>query len=174
MKSNPRERWKDIPGTQGRYQASTLGRIRSTGVRGKVRVPYKTRPGYCLVNLCPRRKQTKSFLVHRLVLATFRGPPPKGLQCDHKNGIRHDNRLSNLRWVTPSTNSRLRGIRHGGAPWRRGEKWKYCKINTLQVRIARRCHELGLKSATLLASSWGITRSGLSGAIHGRTWRFTP
>ena len=36
------------------------------------------------------------YYVHRLVLDAFIGPEP-GLQCNHKNGIRDDNRLGNLK-----------------------------------------------------------------------------
>lgn len=40
---------------------------------------------------------------HRLVLETFVGPG-EGYEADHVNGDRQDNRLENLRWVTPEDN----------------------------------------------------------------------
>lgn len=45
------------------------------------------------------RKNSKPYrrLVHRLVLETFIGPCPKRMECCHKNGMRADNRLNNLR-----------------------------------------------------------------------------
>ena len=42
--------------------------------------------------------------VHRLIWEAFNGKIPEGLQIDHINTIRNDNRLSNLRLVTPKEN----------------------------------------------------------------------
>ncbi len=42
------------------------------------------------------------YSVHRLVLETFVGPCPEGKTCDHKNRVRDDNRIENLRWATAS------------------------------------------------------------------------
>lgn len=50
--------------------------------------------------------------VHRMVLTTFVGPCPPGIQACHNNGDPTDNRLSNLRWDTPKSNSEDR-VRHG-------------------------------------------------------------
>lgn len=48
----------------------------------------------------------KHHYVHRLVLETFVGPCPEGMECDHVNRDRSDNRLQNLRWVTSVDNHR--------------------------------------------------------------------
>jgi len=47
----------------------------------------------------------KRLSVHRVVWEYFNGPIPEGMQVDHKNGIKHDNRLENLRLVTPRQNA---------------------------------------------------------------------
>ncbi len=52
-----------------------------------------------------------SKTVHRLVCAAFHGAPD-GRQADHLNGVKADNRSSNLEWVTPKENTR-RAIRAG-------------------------------------------------------------
>lgn len=111
------EMWADIRNYEGRYQVSTLGRVKSLARmrRGKsgceVPVPEKimaltakkdtgrTKP-YVEVrfrNGGLRTERCKSFLVHRLVADAFIKPLEKGEQVDHKNGIHADNRVENLR-----------------------------------------------------------------------------
>ena len=48
----------------------------------------------------------RNLLVHRLVLETFVGPCPDGMECDHRNRDGLDNRVDNLSWVTHSENNR--------------------------------------------------------------------
>lgn len=63
---------------------------------------------------CSRRKNGyscvtvnyKTFYVHRLVWKTFNGEIPDGYEIDHKNTVRDDNRLDNLRLVSSSENKR--------------------------------------------------------------------
>lgn len=63
------------------------------------------RLGYCEVTLYKDGKQ-KTFLVHRLLAKAFI-PNPKNLPAvNHINGIKSDNRLENLEWVTSSENTR--------------------------------------------------------------------
>jgi hypothetical protein len=44
------------------------------------------------------------FLVHRLVWIYFYGDIPAGMEIDHINNIKRDNRIENLRCVTKSKN----------------------------------------------------------------------
>ena len=65
--------------------------------------PSKTRVGYFQVGLYNGGK--RQFIgIHRLVAEAFI-PNPDGKKCiNHKNGIRTDNRVENLEWVTYSEN----------------------------------------------------------------------
>jgi hypothetical protein len=66
---------------------------------------FSKRRGYLGVPVCANGK-TATLSAHRMVWEAFNGPIPPGMQINHKNGIKHDNRLSNLEVVTPSENTR--------------------------------------------------------------------
>lgn len=98
------ETFKDIPGYEGLYQVSDYGCVRSLKF-GKVRYlrNVKRLDGYENINLC-REGKKKKFSVHRLVWEAFVGQIPDGYEIDHINTKRDDNRLANLRVVTPKEN----------------------------------------------------------------------
>ena len=100
------ETWKDIPGYEGKYQVSDLGRLRNAET-GVVLSPSKPRRSlrYMSIPLGPR-SNNKTFLVHRLVAFAFFGPPLPEQQVNHKNGNVLDNRACNLEWCSPSENAR--------------------------------------------------------------------
>lgn len=113
--------WRDIPGYEGIYQASTTGFIRT--VDGKITVQrdgtvlrWKSRilkgRGDCYktgsrVNLW-KDGNHQDFLVARLVALTFLGTPPDGYTVNHIDGNRLNNNVINLEWLSNGDN-----IRHG-------------------------------------------------------------
>lgn len=108
MNESEKEIWKDIPGYEGRYQASNTGKIKSmnynhTGVPG-ILTPQDNR-GYKCVTICKADKKHKFHLVHRLVWKTFVGPIPEGMQINHKDENKYNNSLENLEIVTPKQNA---------------------------------------------------------------------
>jgi hypothetical protein len=59
--------------------------------------------GYIKVN----HGQSRFFrTAHRMVWEAVNGPIPDGMQINHKNGNKQDNRICNLEVVTPSENTR--------------------------------------------------------------------
>lgn len=102
-----KENWKDIPGWEGKYQASDLGRIKSLGNdrtrKEKILKPGLNSYGYYIVGLCKCGKQFTK-LVSRLVYETFIGKIPYGMQVNHINEDKTDNRLENLNLMTPKEN----------------------------------------------------------------------
>jgi hypothetical protein len=124
MTSAPEE-WIPVPETAGRYDVSSLGRVRSNGWNTVTsdgrnrRVPARilsAKPshdgGYVMVNLRMPTGEIRHVHVHTLVLVAFVGPRPAGLYGCHNNGNSSDNRVVNLRWDTPRSNSLDKSI-HG-------------------------------------------------------------
>lgn len=119
--------WKDIPGFEGLYKASTEGEICSiertvfNGVayhilRGRTLKPIPNGTGYFAVCL---RKENKTFrlYIHRLVAMTFIENDNYNLEVNHIDGNKENNRLENLEWVTRSANQnhKYKVLKHSGA-----------------------------------------------------------
>lgn len=116
------EIWKDIPGYEGIYEASSLGRIRSKdgktthsdkhGVRkwkSKIIKP-KACPDQSLIGYRVtlwKDKRPHDYLVARLVCATFiENLLDTKMTVNHKDGDRLNNRVENLEWLTRADNIR--------------------------------------------------------------------
>src|SRR5438046_1631053 len=118
-----KEVWKSIPGFRY-HEASTLGRIRSLNrivsrdgrtlcISGMLRKLYKGQRDYMGLRIYKEASKKRiTIRVHVLVALTFLGPRPKGLQVAHLNGNGSDNRLENLKYMTPKENTSHRPI-HG-------------------------------------------------------------
>ena len=116
------EEWKDIPGYEKLYQASTEGRIRTcegkttSSARFAKRV-WKQRilkqkihantwgRKDARVHLWKDGKE-KTWLVSRLVAMTWCSGYAEGLTVNHINGNPLDNRADNLEWLTSEENTR--------------------------------------------------------------------
>lgn len=98
------EIWKDIPGYEGRYRISTNGRILSL-LSGTLRRDVAAGKGYRCIQLSDGKGQKHRHYVHRLVAATFIGPPPfPNAQVNHRNCNKEDNSVGNLEWVSAAEN----------------------------------------------------------------------
>lgn len=111
-----KEVWKDIPGYEGIYQVSCEGRVKSLSreiigknnkkkqIKERIMKQQLFNTGYYKVRLTDCKGVTKNKLVHRLVLLTFLYHSEKVV--NHKDGIKTNNKLSNLEYVTSSENNK--------------------------------------------------------------------
>ena len=164
------ESWRDIPDFPG-FQASTHGRLRDPDHR--ILIPRIGTHGYPQVYIKARRRAT--WLVHRLILMTFAGPPPRGHQGCHDDGNRLNSRPDNLRWGTPTDNF-LDRIRHGtnklipryrpGISHNVGEAHGRAKFTDDLVRQIRASRESGVVWAARL----GVSKTAISLIRRGKRW----
>lgn len=112
-----KEFWKDIPGYEGFYQASNLGRVKSMFrknvhhprnkfIRTKVLKQTKNSRGYLAVTLCKDNLE-KRWNVHHLIALTFLNHSTinSELVIDHIDGVKINNQLKNLQVITQRENS---------------------------------------------------------------------
>ena len=95
------EEFRDVPGYEGTYEVSNLGRVRRNG---KILKPLKHRDGYLHVDLYKNGIRRKGF-IHRLVGLAFI-PNPDNLPCiNHKDEDKTNNTVNNLEWCTREYNN---------------------------------------------------------------------
>ena len=95
-----KEIWKDIPEYEGKYQASTFGRIKSLKFNREKILKMRLNPsGYKLINL-----ENKTYRVHTLIAKTFIENPNNYREINHKDENKQNNRVDNLEWCTRKYN----------------------------------------------------------------------
>jgi hypothetical protein len=155
------EVWQPVVGYEGLYEVSDQGRVRSLR-SGRLMSLSVANTGYQQLSLAGRPGSRVKH-VHRLVLEAFVGQCPDGMEGCHANGIRTDNRLTNLRWDTRRGNM-ADASKHGTT--NRGERAPSAKLTqqaVLQIREAQ-------GSQQAIAACFGISREHVRDIRSGKRW----
>ena len=97
------EEFRDIPGYEGLYEVSNLGRVRSLETE-RILKPSKNTWGYLFVSLY-KNGIKKAVRIHRLVALAFI-PNPDNLPCiNHKDEDKTNNTVDNLEWCDDKYNA---------------------------------------------------------------------
>lgn len=105
--------------------------------------------------------------VHRLVLQAFLGDNP-GLQVNHKNGIKTDNRLSNLEWVTAAEN--LAHARRNGLLKSEGVNHYRAKLTDVDIVEIRSLYASGRYTQSALSARYAVCSQHISDIITKKRW----
>ena len=170
------ETWRVVPGFDGWYDVSDLGRVRSRRTPGKLCFRATTPrflpardagKGYRHAKLTHPVLGKVSVAVHHVVLAAFDRPRPTNMVADHINAHRSDNRLCNLRWVSPSENI-AHAAELGRMDGRPGSR-SMSPLTVESVAEIRRRRADGEKLLDL-AKAFGVSASTISRIGLGRSW----
>ena len=172
-----KEEWKPVFGYIGYYDVSNKGRVRSylRHARGRyvlsknpqrILSPIKHTHGYLRVVLW-RPCGKSSRYIHRLVLETFVGDCPAGMECCHVDSDKTNNSLENLRWDTHRNNQ----LNYGESPVL-GKPGTSNPAATLTIDTVRRIRELGQSDLThkQIAERLGLQRRNVSRILQGTRW----
>jgi hypothetical protein len=168
------ELWKNIEGTNGTHSVSNLGKVRSNDyyakvkngqslVKSKIRKPQKNGVGYhfLIVN-----RFYGQITIHRLVALHFIPNPDNKLFVNHINGIKTDNRVENLEWVTRQENedhAYRTGLKNST-----GSNNTMSKLNESDVLKIRNMYPE--KNAYELAKVFGVHRSTIERIVQNKIW----
>ena len=175
------ETYKDIKGFEGYYQVSNLGNIKSL-IRDKI-MPNgsiikcgnkilsqrKTNSGYYQTMLC-KNGVKKFFMSHRLVLESFSINKNNLPQVNHINGVKIDNRLENLEWISRRDNQ-LHAYKLGLQKHAVGEmRGKVCKLKWVEVEEIKALIKMGVQNK-LIAKHYKVNAVTISNIKTKATWK---
>lgn len=166
-----------IPGHE-RYAASSDGRIWTSHLKGRYRdtirsqwkemVPSDIGKGYMSVRLKDDDGKLRNYKVHSLILLTFVGPCPQGMEACHFPDRRpSNNALDNLRWDTKSSNAGDK-YAHGTMPI--GNNAPGAVLTESNVAKLRLLHQQGV-GVKASARVFGISNTTARKAMLGETWK---
>lgn len=172
------EEWRPIPGYEGLYEVSSLGRVKRlrTMVRGPhgsiqscpecVLTPSASGP-YPSVKLC-RDGCGHTYRLHVLVLTAFVGPRPEGMEARHfPDRSKTNNRLDNLSWGTKKQNAADKELQGQS---QRGGLNHQAKLSEEDVRAIRRLWAEGRLKQPEIGEMFGIKQQQVSRLVNRKRW----
>jgi len=155
------ETWLPVVGYESQYAVSSLGTVRN--IKRNRNLAAVDIRGYRRVSLCLNGVITGET-IHKIVCLAFLGPRPENHDINHKNGIRHDNRIENLEYC-----SRLENILHARDSLGRyiGEKHAQAKLTNEDVLEIKRLCRSGFNHSQV-ARFCGVTPTHISCIVRNK------
>jgi len=141
--------WRPKPHQQ---QGRPLGCQRSPG-------------GYVVLTIRVEGRK-RNALAHRIIWEHVHGPSPAGMQVNHRDGVKSNNRISNLELVTNSGNRR-HAFATGLQPV--GSALVHAKLTEADIPKIRDLLAQGVTKAHL-AKAYGVSRKAIRQVAQGKSW----
>lgn len=135
----PSEIWKDVIGYEDTYEVSNFGNVRRKSCNLK---QFSNIDGYKVLSLS-KNGETKTQLVHRLMLKAFVPNLENKEQVNHIDCDKQNNNLENLEWVTPEENIK-HAVENDRQRDQNGENNNMSKLTEKDVLFIRRLLEEGI------------------------------
>ena len=117
------EEWRPVEGTNGKYDVSNFGRVRTNSQRPGLLTLTKQASGYLYAMVELANGKPKNCRVNRLVAQHFLPNPDNLPEVNHIDGNKENNHVSNLEWSNRSENMK-HAIRTGLAdPKKSAHHW---------------------------------------------------
>ena len=157
---------RQIPGWP-EYSITKEGRVWSYWTNRWLK-PSKDLQGRLMVILYNDKR--RACRLHRLVLETYVGPCPQGMECRHLDGIETNNKLDNLKWGTHSENE-LDKVEHGTIS--RGEQSSCAKLTESIVLLIRQLWNIRWMDIQQreLAEMFGVSPDTICLIVNRRRWK---
>lgn len=167
--------YKDIPGYEDHYRASSKGEIISVArispqnhfLPKRKLIARPTNRGYKVVALC-KKGIVHWYSVHRLVILAFKGKSSK--EVNHIDGDKLNNKINNLEYVSRKENH-LHAKRLGLTKSWVGEYNPKAKLDSIKVSEIRRLYKSSELSQKQIAKIFGIDQTSVSDIVLEKSWR---
>lgn len=150
------------------YYATEDGHIYSSKSRRLITERLNNK-GYKIVNLSIDGK-CKTFSVHRLIAQAYIPNPNNLPTINHKNGIKTDNRIENLEWVTFSENT-THAVATGLLMPAKGRDTKNGRFEDEDIKRIKELYSQGL-SQYKIAEMYNVTRGTIQQILNGHTYSY--
>jgi hypothetical protein len=165
------EEWKSLT-KYNNYEISNTGKFRNRKT-GRTLKTFLHENGYFYITIAPFGRQGKkvSLKIHRLVAEAFIDNPENKPFINHKDGIKTNNDISNLEWVTNQEN-----VKHaydtGLAVAKKGEDHESSVLTEELIEEIRKQYipydsVYGLRA---IARRYKLKHNTLSQALNGVNW----
>jgi len=166
-------------GLEEYYQISNLGRVKTlprivNRGEGKQLMPEKIlktridKNGYEFVGLYVGKKKQIFKKIHNLVAELFIPNPEKKKCVNHKDGVKGNNRLDNLEWVTHKENT-LHAVKNNLMKPPKGESHPFSVLKAEDVLLISKLYPF--LNQVELSKKFNVSRKCVGNVLNNKSWK---